>query len=72
MDEVIYLSIKPTYDCEKSEAIVWAWSGDFKSGEQELLLNFINIGIPLKIEILMAIFFKNYIFGESYDLLPQV
>jgi hypothetical protein len=34
--------------------------------------NFINIRFPLKIEILIADFFKVSIFGENWDLLPWI
>jgi hypothetical protein len=46
--------------------------GILRAGSKNYCQNFINIGIPLKIEILMADFFKNSIFGEIYDLLPWV
>jgi hypothetical protein len=41
-----------------------AGSGDFESGEQELLSEFYKYR--------MTGFFKNSIFGENYDLLPWV
>jgi hypothetical protein len=60
-----------------SEAIVRAWSGErgagiLRAGSRNYCQNFINIGILLKIEILMTDFFKNSIFGENYDLLLWV
>jgi hypothetical protein len=62
---------------EVSEAIVRAWSGEqgagiLRAGSRNYCQNFINIGIPLKIEILMANFLKNYIFGENYNLLSWI
>jgi hypothetical protein len=42
------------------------------AGSRNYCQNFINIGILLKIEILMTDFFKNSIFGENYDLLLWV
>jgi hypothetical protein len=39
------------------------------AGSGNYCLNFINIGIPLNIEILMADIFKNSIFGENWELL---
>ena len=47
-------------------------AGILRAGSKNYCHNFINIGIPLKIEILMADFFKNSIFGENYDLLPWI
>jgi hypothetical protein len=63
--------------CQRSEAIVRAWSGErgagiLRAGSRNYCQNFINIGILLKIEILMTDFFKNSIFGENYDLLLWV
>jgi hypothetical protein len=53
---------------------VRAWSGErgagiLRAGSRNYCQSFLNIEIPLKIEILMAIFLKKTIFGESWDLL---
>jgi hypothetical protein len=61
----------------RSEIIVRVWSGErgvgiLRVGSGNYCQNFINIGIPLKIEILMADVFKNSIFGKNWDLLPWI
>jgi hypothetical protein len=47
-------------------------AGILRAGSRNYYQNFINIGILLKIEILMTDFFKNSIFGENYDLLSWI
>jgi hypothetical protein len=62
---------------QMNEAIVRAWSkergaGILRTGSRNYCQNFINIGFPLKIEILKSYFFKISIFGENWDLLPWI
>jgi hypothetical protein len=45
-------------------------AGILRVGSRNYCQSFLNIEIPLKIEILMAIFSKNSISGENWDLLP--
>jgi hypothetical protein len=56
---------------------VRAWSGErgvgiLRAGSRNYCQNFINIGFPLKIEILIADFSKISIFDENRDLLPWI
>jgi hypothetical protein len=44
-------------------------AGILRAGSRNYCQNLINIGFPLKIEILMEDFFKISIFGENWDLL---
>jgi hypothetical protein len=55
---------------QESRLLCERGAGILRVGSRNYCQSFLNIEIPLKIEILMAIFSKNSISGENWDLLP--
>jgi hypothetical protein len=65
---VLYFGARLLYEREAGSGEQGA--GILRVGSRNYCQSFLNIEIPLKIEILMAIFSKNSISGENWNLLP--